>query len=61
MILQFEDCDAYFFIIGSCKKFIATRYIIEGGGGITTLTKDETDILKQASNVNPAAKKFNGR
>ena len=38
------------------KKFIATHYIMEGDGGITTLTKDETDILKQASNVNPAAK-----
>jgi membrane-bound lytic murein transglycosylase D len=29
---------------------------MEGDRGITTLTKDETDILKQASNVNPAAK-----
>ena len=29
---------------------------MEGDGGITTLTKDETDILKQASNINPAAK-----
>ena len=38
------------------KKFIATHYIMEGDGGITTLTKDETDILKQASNVNPAEK-----
>ncbi len=38
------------------KKFIATHYIMEGDGGITTLTKDETEILKQASNVNPAAK-----
>ena len=38
------------------KKFIATHYIMEGDGGITTLTKDETDILKQASNVNPATK-----
>jgi membrane-bound lytic murein transglycosylase D len=38
------------------KKFIATHYIMEGDGGITTLTKDETDILKQASNINPAAK-----
>jgi membrane-bound lytic murein transglycosylase D len=38
------------------KKFIATHYIMEGDGGLTTLTKDETDILKQASNVNPAAK-----
>ncbi|HEY5771196.1 MAG TPA: hypothetical protein VIS75_01160, partial [Chitinophagaceae bacterium] len=38
------------------KKFIATHYIMEGDGGITTLTKDETEILRQASNVNPAAK-----
>jgi len=38
------------------KKFIATHYIMEGDGGITTLTKDETDALKQASNINPAAK-----
>ena len=38
------------------KKFIATHYVMEGDGGITTLTRDETDILKQASNVNPAVK-----
>ncbi|HEY5773539.1 MAG TPA: lytic transglycosylase domain-containing protein [Chitinophagaceae bacterium] len=38
------------------KKFIATHYVMEGDGGITTLTRDETDILKQASNVNPATK-----
>lgn len=38
------------------KKFIATHYIMEGDGGITTLTKDETVILKQASDKNPAAK-----
>ena len=38
------------------KKFIATHYIMEGDGGITTLTKDETELLKQASDVNPAAK-----
>ena len=38
------------------KKFIATHYIMEGDGGITTLTKDETEILKQASNLNPATK-----
>ena len=29
---------------------------MEGDGGLTTLTKDETEILKQASNINPAAK-----
>ena len=38
------------------KKFIATHYIMEGDGGITTLTKDETNLLRQASNINPAAK-----
>lgn len=38
------------------KKFIATHYIMEGDGGITTLTKDETDALKKASNINPAEK-----
>jgi membrane-bound lytic murein transglycosylase D len=41
------------------KKFIATHYIMEGDGGITTLTKDEAEILKQASSVNPAAKNLN--
>src|SRR5678816_3804387 len=29
---------------------------MEGDGGITTLTKEETEALKQASNVNPASK-----
>jgi membrane-bound lytic murein transglycosylase D len=38
------------------KKFIATHYIMEGDGGITTLTKDEAETLKQASEKNPAAK-----
>src|SRR6185436_1634717 len=38
------------------KKFIATHYIMEGDGGITTLTKDETEVLKQAYHKNPAAK-----
>jgi len=38
------------------KKFIATHYVMEGDGGITTLTKEEAEVLKQASNVNPAAK-----
>ncbi len=28
------------------KKFIATHYIMEGGGGITTLTKQESNDLK---------------
>ncbi len=38
------------------KKFIGTHYIMEGDGGITTLTKDETEVLRQASDKNPAAK-----
>jgi len=38
------------------KKFIATHYIMEGEGGLTTLTKDETKDLIMASAVNPAAK-----
>lgn len=36
------------------KKFIATHYIMEGEGGITTLTKDETKDMMLASSVNPA-------
>ena len=38
------------------KKFIATHYIMEGEGGLTTLTRDETNDLIMASAVNPAAK-----
>jgi membrane-bound lytic murein transglycosylase D len=38
------------------KKFIATHYIMEGQGGVTTLTKEETNELKLASAINPAAK-----
>ena len=38
------------------KKFIATHYIMEGEGGLTTLTKDETKDLIMASAINPAAK-----
>ena len=38
------------------KKFIATHYIMEGEGGITTLTKDETKDFALASAVNPATK-----
>ena len=41
------------------KKFIATHYIMEGDGGITTLTKDETEVLKQASDQKPGCQKFN--
>ncbi len=36
------------------KKFIATHYIMEGEGGITTLTKDEAKDLSLASTENPA-------
>ena len=32
------------------KKFIATHYIMEGDGGLTTLTKKETEALAFASN-----------
>lgn len=32
------------------KKFIATHYIMEGDGGLTTLTKKETEALTFASN-----------
>jgi membrane-bound lytic murein transglycosylase D len=38
------------------KKFIATHYILEGEGGLTTLTKDETKDFILASTVNPASK-----
>ena len=34
------------------KKFIATHYIMEGDGGLTTLTRKETDELAQS---NPAS------
>jgi len=33
------------------KKFIATHYIMEGDGGLTTLTRKETEALAFASNV----------
>lgn len=33
------------------KKFIATHYIMEGDGGLTTLTKKETEALALAGNV----------
>lgn len=32
------------------KKFIATHYIMEGDGGLTTLTKKETDALSFSQN-----------
>jgi membrane-bound lytic murein transglycosylase D len=41
------------------KKFIATHYIMEGEGGVTTLTKSETELWKQTASVNPAAKYLN--
>lgn len=36
------------------KKFIATHYIMEGGGGLTTLTKNETEGLLGISATLPA-------
>lgn len=38
------------------KKFIATHFIMEGMGSVTTLTKDEAKDLAMASYVNPAAR-----
>jgi len=38
------------------KKFIATHYIMEGAGGITTLTKKETANFLLADNTDIAAK-----
>ena len=38
------------------KKFIATHYIMEGEGGVTTLTKEEIKDLMMASSINPAFK-----
>ena len=38
------------------KKFIATHYIMEGEGGLTTLTKEETKDHLLASSINPAGK-----
>jgi len=37
--------------INHVKKFIATHYIMEGDGGLTTLTRKETEALAFASNV----------
>lgn len=34
------------------KKFIGTHYIFEGGGGLTTLTKDETKEVAITTNIN---------
>lgn len=38
------------------KKFIATHYIFEGVGGITTVTKEEADDLLLSATSNPASK-----
>lgn len=38
------------------KKFIATHYIMEGNGSVTTLTRDELKDLNLASSVNPATR-----
>lgn len=35
------------------KKFIATHYMLEGSGGITTLTKGEAEQYRALDNVNP--------
>jgi len=35
------------------KKFIATHYIMEGGGGITTATKEEVRNLQFTNNIYP--------
>lgn len=46
------------------KKFIATHYIMEGDGGLTTLTKEETDLAKVASDntdANTAKLNITGR
>lgn len=52
------------------KKFIATHYIMEGGGGITTLTKSETGTLLlnettvseiKEDNTNPKSQTITGR
>jgi membrane-bound lytic murein transglycosylase D len=37
------------------KKFIATHYIMEGSGGLTTMTKSETANMPDAELVQPAA------
>ncbi len=41
------------------KKFIATHYIMEGQGGLTTLTKEETKNLLFASQVVPSTTNIN--
>jgi len=38
------------------KKFIATHYIFEGVGGITTVTKEEAKDLSLSTTSNPATK-----
>ena len=43
------------------KKFIATHYIMEGAGGITTLTKKETAGFLLAGNTNISAKNETGK
>ena len=37
------------------KKFIATHYIMEGSGGLTTMTKSETDNLVAPSSTDDAS------
>ncbi len=43
------------------KKFIATHYIMEGAGGITTLTKKETANFLLADNTDIAVKNETGK
>lgn len=43
------------------KKFIATHYIMEGAGGITTLTKKETANFLLAGNADIAIKNETGK
>lgn len=38
------------------KKFIATHYILEGVGSITTVTKDEAKELSLSASINPASR-----
>jgi len=43
------------------KKFIATHYIMEGDGGLTTLTRKETEALSDADQENTTVVKVSGK
>jgi membrane-bound lytic murein transglycosylase D len=43
------------------KKFIATHYIMEGDGGLTTLTKKETEALADVDKENTTIVKISGK